>query len=349
MKKRTLFRAAALLWIVLSLLVAEGTTWQERAEDYDLKLAASRKTAQCFAQIRQYKKAHGFDYDPIMDPNDTGLLGPDYSFITTTLGNEEAKRTSINPDFAAVIVDMFSELHLKQGDTIAVNCSGSFPALNIAVKCAAETYGLKEIGILSFGSSTHGANDPDLTYPDMEHLLWEKGLIQNRSTWFSDGGMNDQGGEMPAEIRTAIEERLKGYGYLFLKAPDLRSAILDRYRLYNESEEIKCFVNVGGNDVSFGDSMIIVYSDGGILTSLPDRDDTTGLVQLFLRDHVPVIHLLNIKSLAGKYGLPVDPSFIPEPGSAPVYWQKSYHKWICFCGIVIGAWLLYLSKEEMRK
>ena len=46
------------------------------------------------------------------------------------------QRSAANPNIAAMIVDMLTQCGVKAGDPVAVNCSGSFPGLNVSVLCA---------------------------------------------------------------------------------------------------------------------------------------------------------------------------------------------------------------------
>lgn len=333
-----LLSALAVLLGTYALLIATRTTVP--TEDYDQKLQAARQAEQCFQAVRTLKEERGVSMDAVSDINGTGLIGQDFSFITTTLGNLEAKRTSTNPNMAAIAVDMFHELGLQPGDKVAINCSGSFPALNIAVMCAVDTLGLDPMLISSFGSSTHGANDPELTYLDMEHALYEQGLLRHKSDYFSIGGMEDMGKEMPSEVVDTIVERIRGYGYQWFVDDDLLHNVRTRYQMYRDFGDIKCFINVGGNDASFGDSSVMVHTDGGILTELSEKDQSTGLVQLFLKDGTPVIHLLNIKSLAAEYGLPLDPKPVPAPGQGGVYYVEAYRKPLAVLGLVFALGLL---------
>lgn len=346
---KTAVLAAALAVLVLFWALLGMTRTTRPAADYDEKLEAARMTQACLEEILRFKKELGVSINTASDINDTGVIGQDYSVITTTLGNLEAKRTSTNPNMAAMVVDMFHELGLQPGDKVAVNCSGSFPALNIAVMCAVEVLGLDPLLMTSFGSSTHGANDPELTYLDMEHHLLEKGLLFHKSDYFSIGGLKDVGGDMDEATVETIKERLLGYGYSFFYDEDLLENIHRRYDLYNDYGDIRCFINVGGNDVSFGNSKVIVYSDGGILTSLPENDHSTGLVQLFLADGVPVVHLLNIKSLATAYGLPIDPVPLPQPGEGGVYDRTVYQKGFAWAGLALAAVVLFLGRGAFRR
>lgn len=348
MKKTNVFRLAALAVLLLSFVLLEATRLTIPASDSREKEEASRRAAACYQAIYELKTQMGIPMDPIADVNHTGMIGQDYTFITTTVGNLEAKRTAINPNMAAVVVDMFRELELQPGDKVAINCSGSFPALNIAVMCAVEVLELDPYLISSFGSSTHGANDPELTWLDMEHHLYSNGLLQHKSDLFSIGGMLDQGLEMPRELVEEIVTRIKGYGYTQFFDDDLLRNVRRRYQLYRDQGDVKCFVNVGGNDASFGDSSVMVHTDGGILTELSEKDNSTGLVQLFLKDGTPVIHLLNMKSLATEYGLPIDPVPLPEPGMGDIYYEVRYRKELAAAGLVLATIFLWLGRERKR-
>ena len=125
--------------------------------------------------------------------------------------------------------------------------------------------------------------------------------------------------------------------------------MLTRYDIYCGQGDVKCFINVGGNDASFGDSSVMVHTDGGILTQLSEKDNSTGLVQLFLKNGIPVIHLLNIKGLAAEYGLPIDPVPLPAVGQGGVYYQTHYETWIAAAGFSAAAVLLWLGREQKKK
>ena len=320
----------ALAILAANWLALEATRTEVPAADFQEKLEASALSQRCMDYIREQKADLGIAVDGAADINGTGMIGQSYSAITTTLGSLEAKRTSINPNMAAAVVDMLHELGVERGDRVAVNCSGSFPAMNISVLCAIQTLGLEPVMMASFGSSTHGANDPAFTYLDMEYALWDAGLLEHRSDWFSVGGMEDLGKEMDPQVREQVTARLEGLGYRLFYEEELLENIRRRYALYNQ-EEVVCFINVGGNDVSFGDS------------------NSTGLVQLFLRDGVPVIHLLNIKSLAAQYGLPFDPTPMPDVGEGGVYSVRAYYKYGAVPGLLAAGAFLCWDWLKSRK
>ena len=163
--------------IIAAILVTSATVILDKGQKfiptpyYELQVAAAQQMQRC---IDSLKFASIMPVAKKLDPNQTNLIGVEYSPITTTLGNLKAKRSSTNPDFAALIVRWFHEIDLKKGDIIAIGGSGSFPALILATICAAEVMKLKPVIILSLGASSYGANRPNFTYLDIENFLFQK-------------------------------------------------------------------------------------------------------------------------------------------------------------------------------
>lgn len=82
--------------------------------------------------VRGYREELGLPLSP-GDFHKTGLIGEEYTDITTTLGSIEAKRTAADPDMAALLVRMFSEAGLRSGDRVGAGFFRVFPSLNLAV------------------------------------------------------------------------------------------------------------------------------------------------------------------------------------------------------------------------
>ena len=76
---------------------------------------AAQKDKLLQEEILKEKINRGLEIDKSLDKNEIGLIGLEWSGITTTLGDIEAKRTSTNPDFAALLVKLFKEAGLKRG------------------------------------------------------------------------------------------------------------------------------------------------------------------------------------------------------------------------------------------
>src|SRR5262249_46844454 len=139
------------------------------------------------------------------------------SVITTNTGSLEAKRTTLDPNWAAVVVQLLYEAGVQRKGTIAIGVSGSFPALNLAAFAAAEVLDLDAISIASVGASSWGANIPTLTWLDMERVLADAGLLRTRSIAASLGGTRDRALGMPKLGRHRLREAIDRAGVPFLE------------------------------------------------------------------------------------------------------------------------------------
>ncbi len=157
------------------------------------QLDAARLMARSLDCIKRLRVATGPAIDRSLDPNETGIIGDEFTPLTTSLGEVEAKRTSANPAFAALLVKYFHEAGLKPGDVVAVGASGSFPALLLATLSASRTLDLEPIVIYSFGASMYGANLPGFTFADMLAGLRTEGIMPYRFEAVSAGGDEDRG------------------------------------------------------------------------------------------------------------------------------------------------------------
>jgi hypothetical protein len=93
--------------------------------------------------------------------------------------------------------------------------------------------------------------------------------------------------------------------------------------LYRESASgrpLKAFVNIGGSWVNMGTDPGVLRIEPGLARRVfippPDR---RGVIQAMAAAGVPVIHLLNIRGLCERYGLPWDPRPLPPPGQVPSF------------------------------
>ena len=99
-------------WILLGLAalallaqaVLDATRAPTRQRDYELKLAAAERAAEAFHVLREHRNLDTAEVDLLNDPAGTGLIGPEFSQITNAQGNLESKLTSLNPNWAAVLV-----------------------------------------------------------------------------------------------------------------------------------------------------------------------------------------------------------------------------------------------------
>lgn len=299
-----------------------------RQRDYDLKLEASRLAARAFNTLRVERGLHEGRIDMVNDPAGTGLIGPEFSLITNARGDLESKLTSVNPNFAALLVQYFRQAGLKAGDPVAVAVSGSFPALNVSLYAALETMKLRPVVITSIGASMWGANDPQFTWLDMEAVLLRAGIFTTRSTAATHGGGNDMGRGLSPEGRRLIEAAAARHGVPLLEAANIEEAITRRMSFWAEAQRghaYKLSVNVGGGVASLGSSHNRLLLPSGLSFELGDHNwARKGTLVHYAEQGVPIVHLLNVTRLAQEHGLPLAPDFMPEPGEGPLFEKEMY-------------------------
>lgn len=277
------------------------------------------------------------------------LSGPEYTLITTTLAPRQAKELSRQPDFAALAADWLLRAGIRPGDRVAVNLSGSFPALNIAVLAAVRAVGAEPVITASVGASTWGATDPDFTWLDMERQLREAALWPWTSSGASPGGVGDRGGGLTPEGRQQALEAIRRNRVPLIDPPDLQRAIARRLELYRGPAGVlpPVLVNVGGGHVIFGEAGHRLPLPTGLTTGLPPlRAGDEGLAAAFLQSNRPVIHFLNISRLAARYGILAG----APPGSSGVF--RSFQlppPWRLAAAAVLTAALLFLWRGRPQK
>jgi len=347
----------ALILVVAIMLTLRSTT-VDVCRYYDEKIEAANLTAKAYQAIKDYKIDNEIELSD-KDIHQTGVLGERYTVITTTLGILEAKRTSINPNFSAVVIDMFKEAGIKKGDEVGVLFSGSFPALNIATMAAIEVFELKPIIMASIGSSSYGANIPEFTYYDMAGYLCDQEIFTNEIDYVSLGGANDLALEFPEEVTNSILDRINSKGTKLIYEEDYSKNIKLRTEyIYEKCPNIKLLINVGGNLVSMGkDESSFIYENGLIkpnyIVKQNNNSEQVGLLENFLEDKIPVIQLLNIKSLSFKYGIPYDPTVIPVIGEGNIYNEINYNITIpilalSLSGLLLVFYFLYNKKYKQK-
>jgi len=323
---------------------------------HDIQLRAAVRMEKAESLLKDTLLARGIPVEAELDPARTGLIGPEWSALTTTLGNLEAKRTALNPNFAALMVRYFHEAGLGEGDVVAVGASGSFPGLVIATLCAAEEMHLKALTIASYGSSMYGATRPDFAVAEMLQTLSSAALLPDTLIAVSPGSEQDFGeSTLYPESRELIATlaRKSGVEYIDSGKANLAASISRRLALYLEKaggRRIKCFVNVGGASPNNGTSAYTLDFPQGLVLKPPriPASANRGLIYEFAAQGVPVINLLNIRLLADRHGLPFDPVPLPSPGEGGVYTETTYNKLIMAVSLAATLVILGLGAAEKR-
>lgn len=326
---------------------------------------ASVRMREAIEVVRRHHETAGIPIDPALDPNRTGLVGPEYSELFTTLGHLEAKRTTTAPDVAGLLVHLLQRAGVGAGDTVAVGASGSFPALLVATLCAVEALDAHPVTILSLGASSYGATYPGFDLLALHGLLVDRGIVGAPPAAVSLGGAGDVGLDLEPATRARLKERIRASGIPFLLEAELPRSVARRTAIYLGEESdagsvpggadasaageeegahggrVAAFVNLGGADANVGVSPTVLSLRPGLADSIPlPPREQRGVLHAMAARGVPVVHLLDIRTLASLHRLPWDPVPLPEPGSRSLTRRPGRGGAAFF--VIAGTWLVSL-------
>lgn len=335
-RKKQIILSIAVVWLLLGMVLTLSGGKTEKANNYAAKLEAAQLMQDWMEKIKEMRIQAGLELTE-EDLHSTGLIGERYTFITTTLGDPAAKRTTCDPNMAALVVELLGQAGIRAGDTVGAGFSGSFPAMNLAVLAACQALDVKCFYIASVGASAYGANQPELTFPDMVCRLHQAGLLEQAPSLITPGGDYDCGTEMDPDLREQVLERVGGYGVPVMEEPDFGKNLSARMDIYDAEGPIQCLIGVGGNISTSGleeNALPCGVIPAGTVRNVSDQ---SGLLQRYNAAGLPVIHLLNIKQLVADYGLAFDPERLVPPGESAIYYETVYPKWgavLCLTGAV---------------
>ena len=302
------------------------------------KIEAAKLTEKAFGLIKAYVKELNIPIDWINDPNETGLIGPQYSTITLGRGDLNEKLTTTNPNIAGIVIEFLKRCGVKEYDTVAVALTGSYPGLNIATLCALKVLNLHPIIITSVSASMWGANHPQLTYLDMETRLRNPEIFEFKSVAATIGGEDDMGRGLSPEGRKIIQNAIIRNRIQPLDIKDPTDRIEKRWSLYTSKGRPKAFINVGETKFSEPDIEPGYIPPGKLKYG-------KGIIGRFSIARVPVINLIALNNLAQKYGLPIAPIPLPRIGSGRLYYRIKYSvtQAIIYLVILISLLLIILK------
>ena len=347
---------------MVAFIISLKSTTIEVSSSYNTKVEAASLMKESMNTLKSYRMESSVFIDDENDPNETGLVGSPFSLITTDEGDLDAKLTTLDPNFSAGMVELMVQIGIEKNDTVAVLLTGSMPGGNIAVLTGLKALGAYPVVITSVGASQWGANHIDFTWLDMEKILYEENLILNRSIAASIGGRNDMGRLLSPEGRNIINKNISKHGLPLIKKSRLADNISHRMKLFNNIAKIdnySAMINVGGGVASLGTSFNSKLLPAGIVNrsdvqsiSLQDGG-IEGVLSKFSKNDIPVLHVLNIKSLTEKLGMPFAPIPVPEVGVGTLYAVEKYNVFVAFvCLIVLCSAVFvvgYQSKKEIKE
>lgn len=342
---RTILVVVAILAIA-SISTVELIKVRKQQPYYREKIQAALAMKRGMDVIREYRVKNIGPVDTGPDPLNSGLIGLAQSPITSTLGHLPVKQTTVNPNWAAVMIQMYTEADLKAGDVVAMGFSGSFPALNLAALVAAKVLKLKPIVITSAAASTWGANIPAFTWLDMERVLYSEGVIPCRSAAASLGGKEDQALKLSKEGQRLLKEAVRRNGVRLLEGDLAEENVDRRMTVYHDiagDRPVAAYVNVGGGTVSVGTVVgKKLFRPGLNLKAPAGALEVDGVMSRFAREAKPVVNMVYIEKVAEEYGLPKIPSEMPKVGEGGIYLQIKYNLYLAAANLVALVVILFV-------
>jgi len=284
----------AVLWYLSApsvLSSEEGLLW-ERVRSAQLHLS-------------QWRQQNGTATPVEEDPWQCGMIGLEWSGVTTTLGDLASKRTACNPAWAVQFSRWFKELGLKPGDPVAIYSSSSFPGLLLNALAAAEEMQLELLLIVSLGASTWGANHPENLWPAQAVELRRGGYIRKRADYYTLGAGAELGHGLSAGGEVLLRQAAEDAGVELLMADNLEDMIALKSGMLDGIQP-GVFISIGGSQANLGVSEDVLKLQTGFVPVSQASIAGDGVIGFAMQNDIPVIHMLNIKSICERAGIPYD-------------------------------------------
>lgn len=304
------------------------------ADAYARKKAAVGIMQRAEVVIAAAKTRRAIAIDARNDPDHTGLVGPQFTLITTDRGSQEAKQLATHPNFAAAVTQMLLEAGVRKGDLVAVGMTGSLPGFNLATLSACKAIGAEPIVIVSVGASMFGATDPEYTWLDMESSLREANVLPFRTLAASLGGGGDNGRGLSPQGRDLLSQAVQRNGVVLLQHETVMEGVKARVALYDSvaaarGRKIAAYVNIGGGVASLGGAQNSRLIPAGLTMRLARRNyPNRGVINVFGERGLPVIQMLDVTLLARRYGIREEGGTMPKPGQGLVFVKYKYNVWL---------------------
>ena len=327
--------ALAVLAVVLYYIAQSQYVEAKDQDKYD----AAELMSRCMTALKDEVVSSGYRINERTDPAQTGLIGRRSSDITTSAGILSNKITALNPNFAAVYVDMLRQAGVSRGDWVAVGLTGAEPGVNLALYCAMQTLGVNPVIVTAVGAAEFGANRDDFTWLDMERVLRQQQLIDFSSEMASIGGFRDMGDDLDSLGVAKLTEAMQRNNVPLIRGQFLSDNVRMRQDTYIENlpqgQQYKLFINVGAGAANVGDLENAKLIRTGLNTRLAEQEFETPGVMMELAKTMPVLHIYDIRSLADRYGMPVAPRELPQVGTGPVFESKALNVTVAVICLVV--------------
>lgn len=305
--QRSFVMRGHMLLLALAVLILGLFMWSGRTlSPQELALMQRIRAAQ--EMLYDWRMSGGSELDPLDDPYKTGFIGLEWSELSTTVGLLSAKRTACDPRWAVIVRRWMESLQIKDGDSVAVFSSSSFPGMAFNVIAALESMKVNPILVVSLGSSVWGANETLFPWPAIETKLRSMGCIKSKSLFYTLGGNRENGGGLSDEARSILTKAADSAAVPLVHKDSLEEVIQWKMDLLKEYH-VKALISIGGSAANLGHDQAIFRLAPGLHLS---GDGGDGVIGRALKAGYPVAHLLNIKGLSARYGVPFDaaPGFL---------------------------------------
>jgi poly-gamma-glutamate system protein len=286
----------------------------------------------------------GTAVEAYQDPRLTPVIGQQFSLITTDFDIFEAKLASANPNFAAAMVDVLKQAKVGRGDLVAVGMTGSYPGMNLAVLCACEAIGAIPVTVTAVGSTWWGANDPDLTWPDMERILNAKGVIHSHPLAGSLGGSRDEAFGMSNIGQDLLRAAIERNGLVPIHENELPASVARRMELYTEAaggKSYAAYVAVGSGEADLGHPSNAKLIGDGYINKLPLRNyPSRGVIHTFNSQGVEIINISNPMVISQVYGLGGAEVPLADVGQGGVYASERYDMRVAGFSALVALFLI---------
>ncbi len=325
----------------IALFVIEVSTQKSvKARYYEEKIKAGQIFHEAMKTVKKERERVRLPIDNINDPNETGIIGQQFTVITFQRSDLSASLTSTNPNFSAIFVEYFKKLKLKSGDMVAVGVDGTFPAVNLALYSALRELEIKPVIITTISSAMWGANNPELTWLDMEHVNYQQGIFAFKSMSAAFGGEDDMGRGFSPEARILLKNAAARNDVPLLLADSLSMNIKKRSDFYFGQGKIKAFINIGKSVANIGVNHVTPIT--GLIKERPKNINENSIIGQMLDRKIPVINIIDVNKIATRYGLPIAPTPIPSLGKGKLFNEKRFSQTFALIFTLIIIFVLFL-------
>lgn len=201
-----------------------------------------------------------------------------------------------------------------------------------------------------------GANDPEMTWLDMEALTSSKGLWNFHSVAASLGGGGDVGRGLSPAGRQLLRDAIDRNHAIYLEPASVFEGVKQRVAIYDSVSNarhkfIRCYINVGGGVASLGGAQNGRLIPPGLSRRLTTRNyPNRGVINVLGERRIPVIHLLQVEKLAREYDV-VDSGMNPaKPGAGLLFIKYRYNLWIVAASVIILLFAnLFVLRHDLRQ